>query len=117
MAGQILAWADAHRERTGRWPSRASGVVAAAPGETWVAIDQALRRGDRGLPGGDSLARLLARRRGHRPGERRPWTPEEDEFVQALQAKEAARRTGRTLGAVYTRRRDLGLPDGRVRRA
>jgi hypothetical protein len=38
--------------------------VAIAPGETWVAIDAALAHGHRGLPGGDSVARLLARRRG-----------------------------------------------------
>jgi hypothetical protein len=32
-----------------------------AVGETWRAIDTALRRGLRGLPGGDSLRRLLGR--------------------------------------------------------
>ncbi len=61
---QILAWADEHRARTGRWPGQASGPVAAAPGERWANIDQALWSGRRGLPGGDSLARLLARERG-----------------------------------------------------
>jgi hypothetical protein len=64
--GQILAWADAHRARTGRWPSQYSGPVEGAPGETWVNVHQALQRGLRGLPGGDTLARLLARERGKR---------------------------------------------------
>jgi hypothetical protein len=60
---QILGWAESHRDRTGRWPSAASGPVAEAPGEKWRDIDQALRCGFRGLPGGDSLSRLLDRRR------------------------------------------------------
>jgi hypothetical protein len=37
-----------------------SGPVAGAPGETWRAIDEALRRGHRGLPGDSSLSWLLA---------------------------------------------------------
>ena len=39
----------------------------------------------------------------------RPWTPEEDELVRALPPGEAARRTGRSLRAVYDRRYALGL--------
>jgi len=69
--GQIVAWADAHHDATGRWPTPDAGPVRAAPGESWACIDQALRNGGRGLPGGDSLARLLARRRGARPRARR----------------------------------------------
>jgi hypothetical protein len=63
---QILRWADAHHAAHGRWPGIPSGPVAAAPGETWIGIDQALSSGGRGLPGGSSLARLLAERRGVR---------------------------------------------------
>jgi hypothetical protein len=62
---KLLAWADRHRARTGKWPNWNSGPVARAPGEDWRNIDQVLR-GGRGLPGGDSLPRLLARRRGAR---------------------------------------------------
>jgi hypothetical protein len=61
---KVLAWADAHRARTGHWPSAASGPVRGAPGENWAAINLALHNGYRGLPGGDSLTRLLERRRG-----------------------------------------------------
>jgi hypothetical protein len=65
----ILAWADAHHARTGKWPGRHSGPVAAAPGEKWVNIDQALIEGGRGLPAGWSLAKLLAgRKAGSEPG-------------------------------------------------
>jgi hypothetical protein len=59
----ILSWADRHRAGTGRWPNRSSGTVLAAPGEVWSNIDAALKQGARGLPGGDTLQRLLARRR------------------------------------------------------
>jgi hypothetical protein len=58
---QILAWADEHHAQVGRWPGENSGRVAAAPPEDWNAINRALRHGLRGLPGEDSLARLLAR--------------------------------------------------------
>ena len=60
---QIVAWADEHRQRTGRWPAIKSGPVAASPGETWAAVDDALRRGTRGLPGGSSLVQLLVQHR------------------------------------------------------
>jgi hypothetical protein len=59
--GQILDWADLHYRDTGTWPQVASGPVAAAPGENWRAVSDALRLGLRGLPGGSTLARLLVR--------------------------------------------------------
>src|SRR5271165_7485144 len=65
-AKQIVAWADAYRRRTGEWPTQDSGPVFGQLGQTWKAIDGALRRGRRGLLGGDSLPRLLARERGAR---------------------------------------------------
>jgi hypothetical protein len=64
--GQVLRWADAHQARTGRWPGQKSGAVPGAPGLSWRGIDDALRLGLRGLAGGSSLARLLARERGVR---------------------------------------------------
>ncbi len=67
---QILAWADAHHRRTGRWPTYKSGLIVGASGpvrgadtESWSALNAALVFGCRGLPGGDSLVGLLARRR------------------------------------------------------
>jgi hypothetical protein len=62
---QILAWADAHREQTGKWPSKDSGPMF-GEGETWLAVDSALRYGQRGLSGSSSLSQLLARARGVR---------------------------------------------------
>jgi hypothetical protein len=69
---QILAWADAHRERTGKWPTRASGPIADAPGETWQAVEMGLYRGQRGFPGGSSLAQLLTEKRDARNAWTRP---------------------------------------------
>jgi hypothetical protein len=63
---QILGWADAHRRRTGAWPTPQAGPIPESPGATWRAVDTALRQGHRGLRPGSSLARLLARRRGRR---------------------------------------------------
>jgi hypothetical protein len=63
---QILACADAYHRRTGRWPKETSGPIPETPGETWFAVDRALRAGVRGFRGGSSLARLLARQRGER---------------------------------------------------
>jgi hypothetical protein len=58
---QILSRADSHHARTGRWPGQSSGPVPGAPGESWRAVNLALHCGFRGLPGGDSLLRLLRR--------------------------------------------------------
>jgi hypothetical protein len=55
---QILAWAEAYRTLYGVWPTTSTGPVGAT-GETWLAIDKALRSGARGLPGGSSLARIV----------------------------------------------------------
>jgi hypothetical protein len=60
----ILAWADAHQARTGRWPSAGSGAIPEAPGDTWESINSALAQGHRGLPGGVSLSTLLKSHRG-----------------------------------------------------
>jgi hypothetical protein len=61
---QILEWADSHFKQTGRWPWAHAGPVLHATGETWAALDAALRNGARGLHGGSSVAQLLAKRRG-----------------------------------------------------
>jgi hypothetical protein len=58
---QILLWADRHQRRTGRWPTPAAGPVAEAPSENWKAVASALYAGNRGLHGGETLARFLRR--------------------------------------------------------
>jgi hypothetical protein len=83
---QILAWADEHHRRTGGWPSADSGPVAGAPGESWRALNSALRDGFRGLPGGDSLASLLRRERGL-PERRSGAQPDYGRHVLAAQLR------------------------------
>jgi hypothetical protein len=89
---QILAWADAHHRRTGQWPIKPSGAVHGTRLETWTGIDKALRRGDRGLAAGSSLARLLARHRGLRNAKDLPVLSEHAILVCA---DAYHRRTGR----------------------
>jgi hypothetical protein len=74
---QILDWADEFYQRTGSWPTAASGTIANSGGETWNRVDQALRKGVRGLPGGSSLARLLKMHRGVRNRKQLPPFTEE----------------------------------------
>ena len=63
---EVLALADEHFRRTGRWPTRMSGRVIGAPGQTWLAIDKAIKRSDAEVRGFSSLAHLLTERRGTR---------------------------------------------------
>ena len=62
---QILTWADGHKENTGSWPNPKSGRVADTA-ESWAGIAYSLVAGGRGLPGGSSLAKLLANHHGIR---------------------------------------------------
>ena len=64
MIKRVLRWADAHYKRTGDWPMSTSGQVHEEPEETWNGISIALSNGLRSFPGGSSLARLLAKKRG-----------------------------------------------------
>jgi hypothetical protein len=61
---QILAWADAYHAKHGAWPVSVSGQVEGVRRLAWGTINHLLMHGGRGLPGGSSLADLLADRRG-----------------------------------------------------
>ena len=74
---QILSWMDAHHARTGQWPRQKSGLVVGGAGDTWSALDEALRNGRHGLPGGSCLTLLLERRRGVRSEKHLPAFSEE----------------------------------------
>jgi hypothetical protein len=58
---QILVWARAHLRKHGKWPAAHAGAIEGVPPETWINVDHALRVGARGLRGGSSLSRFLAR--------------------------------------------------------
>lgn len=121
---QILAWADLHYQRHGRWPVIVSGQIE---GEdlTWSAVNLALQRGTRGLPGGSSLARLLETYRGKRNNYNRPPLTEEKILAWAdayyVQHNRWPTRTSGTIAetedtwcAVHTalQRGSRGLPGG-----
>ena len=89
---QILQWADEHRTRTGKWPVEDSGPVHNVAGEKWGNISNSLFRGRRGLPGGSSLAKLLAEKRGVRNEKNLPVLTE-DQILQW--ADEHHKRTGK----------------------
>jgi hypothetical protein len=58
---QIRIWVESYHGRHGKYPScNSRDMVGDTSGETWSAIDAALRQGDRGLPGGSSLAKFIA---------------------------------------------------------
>src|SRR4051794_28627525 len=80
---QIAVWALNHRQKTGNWPTQSSGPVDGQPGEVWGHLSPPLRVGQRGLPGGDSLARLLERRYGVRTLAHCPPLTEEQLVVWA----------------------------------
>ena len=61
---RILAWADAHHSRTGKWLSIDSGPIPESPGDNCKKVQYALVRGYRSLKGGSSLAQLLADQHG-----------------------------------------------------
>src|SRR4051812_11511473 len=50
------------------------------------------------------------------PAAGKAWSAEEDELLRTVPAAEVIRRTKRSKGAVYSRRRKFGLKDGRTTR-
>jgi hypothetical protein len=103
---KILAWADDHYARSGEWPSRGSGRIGGAPGETWSGVQHALLHGLRGFLGGDTLSRLL--RREGRMGKRLGRPPEAARrglvvqlHTQGLSTTEIGRRLGISRQAAW----------------
>ena len=80
---QIVTWADAHHEKTGRWPRDNSGPIDGIPGQTWKSVNVALMKGLRGLPGGSSLSSVLEKHRGVRNRMSPPNLTEEEILVWA----------------------------------
>jgi len=102
-------------------PERRAKIAAAQRGKPRPASAmQAAWEANRGRKHtAEARAKMSAaqRRRGARPPKAgRAWTAEEDAQVRGLPALEVVSRTGRTLQAVYSRRNELGLNDGRTMR-
>jgi hypothetical protein len=114
-------WAEAARAKgqaRNTDPEVRAKVAAARRGKPRPAhVRQAIgaaHRGRRLSEATRAKMREAHRRRGRRPPKAGPaWTPAEDELVRTLPPAEVAKRTGRSLVAVYDRRRTLRLPDGR----
>lgn len=59
----IMRWAVEHRDVEWEWPTASSGPIEWVPGESWRTVDNALRKGRRGMPGGSSLEQFLTAHR------------------------------------------------------
>jgi hypothetical protein len=99
-------------------PQRRERIAAAMRGKRRPRhVVEAMRRRRTGRPHSPEVRakmREAVRRRGiWPPAAGRAWTANEDELLRTLSAAEFVERTGRTLTAVYSRRRKLGLPNGR----
>ena len=102
-------------------PGRRAKISAAMHGKPRPAhVVEAMRERMLGTKHSDKTRRKMSdahKRRGTPPSAAGvAWTAAEDELVRALPAADVAARTGRTLAAVYLRRRTLKMPDGRSRR-
>ena len=79
----------------GRWPSSSSGSIDGS-NDTWNAVDNALRRGIRGLPGNSSLPKLLGRQK--RPPLTKEWIVEQAIIHHEATGKWPSRNSGPLLG-------------------
>jgi hypothetical protein len=113
----VRAWAKAHAKA--RDPERRRKISEARRGKPRPPhVLEAMDRARRGMHHSEETRRKMSqthRRRGTPVPGTQVWTPEEDELVRTLPVEEVARRTGRSMSAVYTRRGRLGMPDGRCR--
>jgi len=103
--------------RTAPDPDRRAKIAEAKRGKPRPAhVREAMRQASIGRKPSDEARRKMSaaqRKRGARPPKAgRAWTAEED-ALRHLPASEVARRTGRTVHAVYDRRQVLRLTGGR----
>jgi hypothetical protein len=102
----------------GRNPESRAKVSAARCGKPGPPeVVEAMRRRMTGVKLSDEIRRKMSefhRRRGTRPPKAgRAWTVNENSLLGRFPAAQVAKRTGRTLTAVYMRRLELGPPDAR----
>jgi hypothetical protein len=103
---------------TARDPGRRAKIATARRGKPRSAeVVEGMRKRMLGqkLPKATRAKMSAAQRaRGTKPPKAgRPWTAAENELLRALPAADVAKRTGRTLPAIYIQRRRLKMPDGR----
>lgn len=107
---QILKWADAYHRKTKSWPSKDSGPIDDAAGESWKAVSMALIQCGRGIRARTTLARLLAKHRGVRNPMGLPALTE-DQIVEWADAHHSATGTWplRTSGPIRATRGETWL--------
>jgi hypothetical protein len=116
-------WAKRARQKgyaKHRDPQRRAKIAAARRGKPRPRhVIEAMNNAWRGKTHTEEARRKISeaqkRRGAWSPAAGMPWEPWEDELVRSLPRKDAARRTGRTVGAVTAQRATLGLADGRRR--
>lgn len=109
------------RDRVMRDPERNGKIAGELTGrKRSTELMQRLHKGNHGRKHSMETKKKMSRshRRRKRCGrlDFRPWTTEEDKLVCILPPAEAAVRTGHPLSAVYSRRSQLGVNDGRTTR-
>jgi len=114
-AARAKAWAKA------RDPERRAKIAAAMRGKPRPPhVHQSLLRANKGrklsAEHRQKLSAAARRRSARPPAAGRSWAAWEDTLLKSLPPAEVAKRTGRTLAAVFLRRHKLHLPDGRTRR-
>lgn len=57
----IVGWVNEWHDREHKWPDAASGEIPGSGGETWSAINRALRSGCRNIVGGSSLSKFIGK--------------------------------------------------------
>lgn len=100
-------------------PARAAKIAASKRGKRRHRLTIAkMRRAATGRRHTEETrAKMRSERKGNRPPWLNPgWSAAENELLRTLSAGEVAKRTGRTLTAVYTQRHKLGVNDGRTTR-
>jgi hypothetical protein len=104
---------------TARDPVRRSKIAEAKRGKPRpAAVVEKMRAARLGAKASEATkAKMRAARVGRRPPWLNPgWSAAEDELCRTLPAAEVSRQTGRSISAVYNRRNELGVNDGRTRR-
>jgi hypothetical protein len=114
----VEAFAKAHSKV--RDPERCRKISESMRGKPKpLHVMDALHEGRRGKKQSEETRRKISeanRRNGRLVPGTVLWTSEDDDLVRSLPAEEVVRRTGRSLIAVYARRSELKVPDGRRRR-
>jgi hypothetical protein len=91
-------------------PLRAARIAAAKRGVARPPESaRGTGRGHLGMRHTAEARRRMSQARKGGPGRGRSWTAEEDELVRKLTPQEAAKRTGRSVQAVWSRRAKLGV--------